>query len=230
MRTLILTDNLQALSLANELRDIHGEIDIYQSPGGTLEAIDPLDLKQQASELATDYGLIISIHCKQFFPPDLVKRVRCINVHPGFNPYNRGWYPQVFSIINGLKAGATIHEMDEKLDHGAIIAQKEYRLKPWDTSASAYGEILKIERELLLEHFASLRRGDYQSYPAGEEGNINRRKDFDDLREIELDETGTFGDFINRLRALTHGHYKNAYFRDEHGRKIYVRIELEPEP
>ena len=202
------------------VRNLYGEIDIFQSPGGPLENVRHLDLKQQASEVAKDYSLIISIHCKQFFPSDLVKRVKCINVHPGFNPYNRGWYPQVFSIINGLKSGATIHEMDEKLDHGAIIAQQEYHLRPWDTSASAYREILKIERELLLRHFASLRRGDYQPHPASEEGNLNCKRDFDDLKEIKLDETGRFGDFINRLRALTHDHHNNAYFRDEHGRRI----------
>lgn len=70
------------------------------------------------------YDLVFSLHCKQIFPKKLVDEVTCINFHPGFNPFNRGWYPQSFSIINGMPAGATIHKMDENVDSGEIIAQK----------------------------------------------------------------------------------------------------------
>jgi len=67
-----------------------------------------------------NYDLVLSIHCKQLFPPILVENVKCINVHPGYNPINRGWFPQVFSIINDLPIGATIHEIDNELDNGKI--------------------------------------------------------------------------------------------------------------
>ena len=76
--------------------------------------------------------LIISLHCKQLFPKGLISTVKCINVHPGLNPHNRGWYPQVFSIINKRPLGATIHEIDEELDHGDVIAQKEVPVFSWD--------------------------------------------------------------------------------------------------
>jgi len=33
-------------------------------------------------------------------------------------------------------------------------------------------------------------------------------------------------DLINRLRALTYPPYKNAYFIDENGEKIYIEIKL----
>src|SRR5690349_163732 len=65
--------------------------------------------------------VVISLHSKQIFPPGLVSGARCVNVHPGLNPFNRGWTPHVFSLVNGLPAGATIHEIDAEIDHGAII-------------------------------------------------------------------------------------------------------------
>ena len=136
---------------------------------------------------------------------------------------------QVFSIINGLPAGVTIHEIDEKLDHGPIIVQKEYKIEPWDTSGSAYAKIMEIEKELVLEHFPSIMEGTYQAIPPVNEGNINYKKDFEQLKFLDLNEVGTFRDFLNRLRALSHNDYRNAYFIDQSGSKIFVRVIFDPE-
>lgn len=228
MKTLILTDNAQALEIARELNAVYGEIDIFQSPDGRLAGVSGLNVRTQVAEIREKYGLVISFHCTQLFPPELISAVRCINVHPGFNPFNRGWFPHVFSIINGKKAGATIHEIDEQLDHGPIIAQREYEIKSWDTSESAYRNIMKIEMDLLREHFPSIRKGSYRSWRPHEEGNINYKSDFKRLKRIDLDNYGCFRDLLNRLRALTHANYKNAYFIDESGQMVFIRLILEP--
>jgi methionyl-tRNA formyltransferase len=228
MGTLILTDNPHGVELARELSSIHGKITIAQSPNGTLD-IPRINSRSQFQELIERYTLILSIHCKQVFPPALVKAVRCVNVHPGYNPFNRGWFPHVFSIINGLKAGVTIHEMDELIDHGPIIVQKEYLIKPWDTSGSVYEAIMSIEKDLVLACYPMIRDGRYETVTPSPEGNINSRKDFDDLREIDLKRRGTYGEFLNHLRALTHGSYRNAFFVDDTGGRVFVRISLEPD-
>ena len=229
MKTLILTDNIHALAVATELQLLHGEIDVFQSPNGPLRDIPRLNVRERAPTLINEYDLVLSIHCKQMFPPLLVNSVRCVNVHPGFNPHNRGWFPQVFSIINGLRAGVTIHEIDEQLDHGPIIVQREYTIEPWDTSGSAYRKIMNLERELVIENFRTIRDGIYTATQPQTEGNVNYRKDFDALRKIDLGEQGTFQDFLNRLRALTHDDFRNAYFVDASGTRIFVRVTLEPE-
>lgn len=229
MRTLILTDNKYAYDLASKLNDLYGDIDIFQSPSGPLGDVPRLDVKRDPSSIAKAYSLVLSIHCKQLFPSELVSGTRCINVHPGFNPYNRGWYPQVFSLINGLPAGVTIHEIDEDLDHGPIIAQEEYIIQSWDTSGSIYSKIMEIEKDLVMRYFVDLREGSYTTFPAPNEGNINYKQDFDNLKQIDLNKEGRFRDFLNRLRALTHGEYRNAFFIDEAGKKIFVRVILEEE-
>jgi len=229
MKTLILTDNALALEWAKELAALHGEIDVCQSPKGSLRDVPRVDVRSQVPQISQNYRLVVSIHCKQVFPAELVRRVRCVNVHPGFSPFNRGWFPHVFSIMNGMKAGATIHEMDEQLDHGPIIAQTEYEIKPWDTSGTAYANIMRIEKELLFGHFPSIRAQTYRAQSPGEEGNINYARDFESLRRIDLNQRGAFRDLLNRLRALTHDELNNAYFIDESGRRIYVRVILVPE-
>jgi dTDP-4-amino-4,6-dideoxyglucose formyltransferase len=226
MQTLILTDNPFAAALAKELQTSYGGIDIYQSHNGGLPELPRLSVKKNLDDILARYQLVISIHCKQLFPAKLVNQVRCINVHPGLNPFNRGWFPQVFSIINGLPAGVTIHEIDELLDHGAIICQQAYKIEAWDTSGSAYEKIMALERELVLAHFGSILRGDYQAIQPELSGNLNLKKDFDKLKEIELNQVGSYRDLINRLRALTHGNFDNAYFYDDSGNKIYIKIAL----
>lgn len=180
--------------------------------------------------ILSNFDLIISIHCKQIFPLDLVSKLKCINVHPGYNPINRGWYPQVFSIINDLPIGATIHEIDEKLDHGKIIARAFVKKEAHDTSGSLYNKIVLTELELLELHLESIINGTYQLIEPEDEGNLYLKKDFNELLHLDLEEISSVGNTIDKLRALTHENYKNAYFIDAlSGKKIYVTIQLTPE-
>ncbi|QUR67752.1 dTDP-4-amino-4,6-dideoxyglucose formyltransferase [Mycobacterium spongiae] len=229
MATLILTDNVHAHAVALELQASHDAIDVYQSQHGELPEVPRLNVMERIADIIEQYDLVFSLHCKQRFPARLIDRVRCVNVHPGLNPYNRGWYPQVFSIINGLKAGVTIHEIDEELDHGPIIAQKECPIESWDSSGSVYARLMDIERELVLEYFPAIRGGSYHAEPPAIEGNLNLKQDFERLRQLDLNEQATFGEFLNRLRALTHDDFQNAWFVDASGRKVFVRLLLEPE-
>jgi methionyl-tRNA formyltransferase len=176
------------------------------------------------------YDLVVSIHCKQIFPERLVNAVKCINVHPGYNPVNRGWYPQVHAIIKDLPIGATIHEIDEKLDHGPIISRAFVEKRITDTSLSLYNRILEKELELLDANILDILDGNYSVSTPEDEGVLHLRKDFDNLREFDLESRMTGMEFINRLRGMTHGDFRNLFFRDpETGRKIFVSISLTEE-
>ena len=189
--------------------------------------VTTIDLKndRDVDSIKNSY-LIISMHCKQLFPVELIKAVRCINVHPGYNPYNRGWYPQVFAIINDNIVGATIHEIDEKLDHGPIICREEVEKHASDTSLTLYEKITSKEIDLLKININKIITNNYSTILPEIEGELYLKKDFNELCYLNLDETLTLGHAIDKIRALTHGHFKNAYFKDELGRKIYVSINL----
>lgn len=187
-------------------------------------------IKEEADRLIGQYDLIFSIHCFQLFPEKLVRSVKCINVHPGYNPINRGWYPQVFAILHKLEIGATIHEMDAELDNGPVIDRVKVPYNKWDTSLDIYNRVLLAEMALLSENLENILSNTYTTTLPGGPGNLFLKKDFRALCQLDPEESGTMGDLIDRLRALTHGEYKNAWFIDPAtGKKIFVKIELSPE-
>ena len=188
------------------------------------------DLKKDTDvlDIIGNYDLVFSLHCKQLFPKKLVSQVKCINIHPGYNPINRGWYPQVFAIINDLEVGATIHEIDDMLDHGPIIARLKVEKSNLDTSEELYNKIVDAEIELIKENISSIIKDNYITELPEEEGNLYLKKDFNFLCKIDLNEKLTTREFIDKFIALTHGDFNNAYYIDTlTGKKIFVRITLE---
>ena len=178
-------------------------------------------------EICEKYDIVLSVHCKQIFPEKLVSMVKCINIHPGYNPINRGWYPQVFAIINDYPIGATIHEIDSELDHGPIIDRALVEKDVWDTSLSLYNKVVNLEIELVKKNIMSILSNSYTTIEPESEGKLHLKKDFNELCEIKLGEIQTVGETINKLRALSHGNYKNAFFVDPNtGKKVFVNIEL----
>lgn len=186
-----------------------------------------ISIKEEIENIINSYDMVISLHCKQIFPSKLVNNLKCINVHPGFNPYNRGWFPQVFSILNKMDCGVTIHYMDEQLDHGKVLFQEKVNMYDWDISMSLYDRIQDKEIELLKKNLYDILTKNIEGFQV-EEGNINTLNDFKKLCEIDLDEKITMREAIDKLRALTHGKYKNAYFVSNN-EKIYVKLVLEKE-
>ena len=181
----------------------------------------------QVDGLIKKYDLIFSIHCKQLFPSRLVNSVRCINIHPGYNPINRGWYPQVFAIIHDLPIGATIHEMDEKLDNGPIIARKLVPKYNIDSSEDLYNRIIEAELDLLNKNIIAIINNEYTPFEPEDQGQVFLKKDFNILCEFDLEEKASFREFLNRLRALNHGDYQNAFYWDPQLKeKVYINLEL----
>lgn len=235
MKVLIFTDNLQMYKsfLAiiegknlHELHDFSYSCSIGNGIFATISNVHEQRIRDNVVALIKTYDLIISCHSKQIFPEELVNNVRCINIHPGLNPYNRGWFPQVFSIINKLPVGVTIHEMDAEIDHGNIIIQEELLIQKHDTSLTSYEKILSLETKLLVDHIETIIDNLYVSKAMKFEGNYNSKTDFNELCKLDLEEQCTMSGAIDKLRALSHGDYKNAYFIDGNGDKIYISIEM----
>ncbi len=203
------------------------EKEIKDIPPRWNDELAVINLKEESDLFLRQYDLFISLHSKQIFPADMVQRYRCINIHPGYNPYNRGWYPQVFSIINKKPVGVTIHEMDTQMDHGPIIYRERIEIEAADTSGSVYQKIYKKECELLALHLEELIEGNYRKSMPEAEGNINYKQDFKQLCLIDMDKAATYREVIDFLRAMTFDGYYNAYFIDEHGDKIYVKLDMD---
>jgi len=86
-----------------------------------------------------------------------------------------------------------------------------------------------MEIEMLQVHLRNILDNNYESNLPITEGNINTKKDFDALCEVNLNKTTTYGEVIDYFRAMSFKGYKNAYFYDDKGRKIFININLEVE-
>ena len=240
---LVLSDNeVMVRSIEDIMNNITHEpsttFEFGCSPNSSIKGIEvngsPLrvvDVKSESDELLRNgYSFILSAHSRQIFPKELVEGITCINIHPGLNPYNRGMFPHVFSLINGLPAGATLHLMDQEIDHGDIIDQQEVPIHRSDTSETLYSRILDAEKLILKRNMGKLILGNYTHTQPSNEGNVNKMKDFESLREIDLNTAGTFEEHIDLLRALSHGDRRNAFFIDPStGKRVWVKIVLEDE-
>jgi methionyl-tRNA formyltransferase len=236
-RTLILSDNYPLLHSAIQSckrRALDG-VQFACSPKTTAECetlvqsgvARKCDIKAEQQTLLENFSLVISLHCRQVFPAAVVSGIPCINFHPGFSPHNRGWFPHVFSMINGKPAGITIHEMDEQIDHGPIIYQERIEIGVSDVSRDVYTRIIEREKILFEEWIERIIRNQYVARPPAEEGNYNSKKDFEQLREMRLDETSTARELLNYLRAMSFRGYNNAWFRDENGKRWFVSVQIE---
>lgn len=224
MRILIISDNDH---IAKSILDvIHGYDEIPCS--ARLMESKSVDMKSDIDldRIIKNNDLVISAHCKKIFPKRLIENIKCINIHPGFNPYNRGWFPQVFSINNGLPVGATVHIIDELLDHGDIIIREQVEIDDIDTSLSLYNKIIEKEIEIFKKVFPDIIKGNIKPESPEIEGNVNYKSDFNNLCELDMGRTGTLKEHIDLLRSLSHGEYDNAYFINDSGDKIYVKINL----
>ncbi|MCL6684289.1 formyltransferase family protein [Sphingomonas alba] len=230
MRPILFFSDNRAIfdGLKSYLADKDWPHDFGCSPGSGLAR--EIRIRDVADDLGRQYGLIVSAHCKQLFPASLVRAVPCVNLHPGFNPDTRGWYPQSFALARGLKVGFTVHFMDDQIDHGPIILQREIKARPEDTSKTLYDRILAAEVASFGDWLPKLLDGTCTVELPLDAGNYHSRADFDALCEFDLDEIGTFRDFYNRLRATSFAPFRNAWFRDlETGKRIFLRLDVETE-
>ena len=63
-----------------------------------------LKRKQTQNRILKNFKILISVHCHTIIPEIIIDKILCINFHPGYNPYNRGMFPQIFFHILMKKA------------------------------------------------------------------------------------------------------------------------------
>ena len=74
---------------------------------------------------------------------------RILNIHPSLLPRFPGLDAWKQALAAGEKVtGCTVHYVDEKIDHGDIIAQREVAILPNDTAESLHARIQITEHEL----------------------------------------------------------------------------------
>lgn len=83
--------------------------------------------------------------------PSFVDRFpnRILNIHPSLLPAFPGAHPVADALEYGVTmTGATVHFVDEKIDHGPIITQVPVPVEPGDTTETLHARIQAEEHKV----------------------------------------------------------------------------------
>ncbi|HUV80902.1 MAG TPA: methionyl-tRNA formyltransferase [Patescibacteria group bacterium] len=109
-------------------------------------------LKPEISDLKPD--LIIVASFGRILPKGILElpKYGCLNLHPSLLPQYRGATPIQSAVLDGCeKTGATVILMDEKMDHGPIVAQKTLVMEKQETAVSLFDKLAELSADLILE-------------------------------------------------------------------------------
>jgi phosphoribosylglycinamide formyltransferase-1 len=85
---------------------------------------------------------------------------RVLNVHPSLLPAFPGTDAQRQALEHGVRiTGATVHLVDEELDHGPILLQEAVAVEPEDTVESLSDRILAAEHRIYPRAVAAVAAG-----------------------------------------------------------------------
>ena len=119
-----------------------------------IEYIEPDKLKDESFiEKIKNYNLFIVASYGKIIPKMLIDmpEYKLLNIHPSLLPNYRGPSPLQEQILNNEKeVGVSIMLIDEKVDHGAIVAQRKVDIKDWPIGFVALQETLAKEGSKLL--------------------------------------------------------------------------------
>lgn len=197
---------------------------------GANHVFDATDLEspqtiEMLRSLEPDLGVSVLFGYRLKPPILAIPSQGCINVHPALLPYNRGAYPNVWSIIDGTPAGATIHYMNEEIDTGDILTQQAVDIEPTDTGESLYAKLEEMSFRLFRESWPLIRSGRAPRTTQPEGGAYHGVRDIDAVDEISLDRDYPARQLIDLIRARTFSGHQGAHFVHE-GRKVFLRLEL----
>jgi phosphoribosylglycinamide formyltransferase-1 len=147
---LVVSDVLDApiLDMAREF----GVANAYLPPGRFRTRLEP-EIEEQLVQMLHDAGveLVVLAGFMRVLHEPMLKAFprRIVNIHPSLLPKFPGLEAWKQALAAGeAVTGCTVHYVDERIDHGQIVAQREVRILPNDTPESLHARIQVLEHEL----------------------------------------------------------------------------------
>ena len=128
-----------------------------------------------------------------------------INLHISLLPWNRGAYPNVWSFLKNTPKGVTIHIIDEGIDTGPILVQKEILIdENIETLKSSYEKLHKEIQELFKGNWNDIKNRKIKPKPQNLKGSVYYVKDFKKIEHLVSDEGWDMPvkEFKNRYKNL----------------------------
>ncbi len=137
-----------------------------------MPVLQPEKIENSADDIRnTNSDLIIVAAYGQILPKEILEIPRngCFNIHPSLLSKYRGPTPIQAAILNGdKKTGVTIILMDEKMDHGPIVNQRELEIEENETATTLHDKLADLGASLLLETIPRRQKGMLKTRPQNE--------------------------------------------------------------
>lgn len=159
------------------------------------------EISQKISELKPD--LIVLAAYGQIIPKGIlnIPPRGCLNLHPSLLPKYRGPSPIQTAILNGDRiTGLTIIKMDEKIDHGPIIAQTKVKISPDENGQTLEKKLAQTGAELLTKILPDYLKGKIEPKPQNE-----KRVSYTEIlsrQDGRIDWNQTAQEIERKIRAL----------------------------
>lgn len=167
-----------------------------------------------------DIDLIISVNFNQILRKEIIQipEKGCINVHASLLPKYRGRAPLNWAIINGEdKTGVTVHFIDEDIDTGDIILQREIPIKDDDYINDILSQVKEIYPKIVSEAVDRIKKDEVNPEPQKGDGfYCPKRRPEDGL----IDWNNDAEDIYNLIRAVSRPYPGAFTFID--GEKVYI--------
>ena len=120
--------------------------------------------KRIKNKFVDDFDYVVSFGYRYILPKEVLSRVRneIINMHISYLPYNRGADPNFWSFYDDTPKGVSIHFVDDGIDTGDILFQKEIIFNEDEDDLEKTYNTLKTEiQNLFIEKWDSILEGDF---------------------------------------------------------------------
>ena len=140
-----------------------------------------------------------------------IARLGGINVHPSLLPLYRGAAPIQRAIMAGEeKTGITLFFMDEKIDHGEMMAQQWIPIEKDDTYGSLAQKLAHLGAEMIVDALQKIESGEYEAVvQKGEASYAPKLK----KEELWIDWHDSALPIYNKIRALSPRPGARTHFR-----------------
>jgi methionyl-tRNA formyltransferase len=128
---------------------------------------------------------------------------RAINLHISYLPWNRGADPNFWSFVENSPKGVTIHYLDEGIDTGDIITQKEVMFSDNETLATTYEKLQSEIRELFKRYWEKIKTSECKRQKQTGKGSFHRVKDIERLSHLLADGWNTRVSLLEAYAAKT---------------------------
>lgn len=150
-----------------------------------------------------------------------------VNLHPGYLPYNKGFYYYVWAVLEGTPAGVSIHCMEADADAGHIISQARVLVDASDTGDVIYRKHEDEAIRLFKGTWPALADKSHKHFPQLHGGTRKKIVKTRALSRIDPQEQTTAIELINRLRVLTFADRAGCTI-DIDGKTYELSLEMKP--